>query len=219
MYESDKCKMEKYHRQLTALFVLLNQLLLVPEYFMTSPEQTFIPVVIIFLLIDILALIVSSLERCDKRQRLLEFTTLLIILQMQLRVIYESHQGELKIQRIIDIIVMISIRSFLALTLFRATFERNCLNFSCLCFLFCGYWISIILAASSVSKTHLARWFTISNVLSILTTISIFVVFNRAVGSGFNAFLDESLVEKSENVCDTLDLIDDAVIVINNVAE
>ena len=64
---------------MTALFILLNQLLMLPEYFMANHEQAFIPVIIIFLLIDIMAFTISILERCGKRQRLLEFTMLLVI--------------------------------------------------------------------------------------------------------------------------------------------
>lgn len=114
---------------------------------------------------------------------------------MHLRIIYESLQDELRIQRIVDLIVTVSTRSFLSLTLFRVTFEKNCINFSCLCALFCTYWVSIVFAASRASETHLAQWFTISNVLCVLTTISVFIVFNRAVGSGLITFLDECLCE------------------------
>lgn len=116
-------------------------------------------------------------------------------------------------------IVMVTTRSFLAFTLFRATFESNYLNFSVLCVLFCTYWVSILTTASKSSQTSIAEWFTLSNVLSFMTTICVSIVFNRAVGSGFVEFLDDSLSENFEDLAGTLDMIDDPVIVINHVAD
>ena len=114
---------------------------------------------------------------------------------------------------------MITTRSFLAFALFRTTFESNCLNFSVLCMLFTTYWLSVIASASKASKIAFSEWFTISNVLSLLTTICLCIISNRAVGSGFVSYLDDSLSEHYDDLARTIDMIDNPVIVINHVDE
>ena len=91
-------------------------------------------------------------------------------------------------------IVMMTIKSFLVLALHQVTFESNCFNNIVLTILFVLYWVCVIASAVTASKTSLASWFTVSNVLSVLSSILIFIVFNRAVGSGFKVYLDDLLV-------------------------
>ena len=80
---------------MTALFIIINQLTMLPEYFlMQAGIDSFIAVVFTFVLVDVFAIVICVLERKGRRQRLLEFTLLLVMFQMQLRVIFTTYGAQ-----------------------------------------------------------------------------------------------------------------------------